>query len=230
MPYRRLPKTDAARLKALEALADNNEVYAVNGHFIDRKLITEAQRLYARFSDATTQYKLSIRTQVRYSKRITALQHNAMIYLSHFLQVLFLAIERGEVGEDELMAYGLDPKQRLVPYLKTADAVMEWAPKVIKGENSRVKKGGKPILSPPIGSVSTHFDVFRGMYDAQKQYKTRTHKALDDITQMRPEVDSLILRIWDVVESHYSIEPPEKRYDLCRKFGVVYYYRRNERG
>ncbi|MBP5387409.1 MAG: hypothetical protein J6Y97_08525 [Prevotella sp.] len=229
MPYRRLPKTDAARLKALEALADNNEVYAVSGHFIDRKLISEAQRLYASFSDASTQYQLSMRTQVRYSKRIAALHHNAMTYLSHFLQVMFFAVERGEIKDGELCAYGLDSKQRVVPYLKTADAVMEWAPKIIRGEKERVRKGGKPILSPPIGAVATHFDVFKGMYDAQKQYQTRTQNALADITQMRPEVDRLILRIWDVIEEHYNEEPPEKRYDLCRKFGVVYYYRRNER-
>ena len=151
MPYRRLPKTDTARLKALEALADNNEVYAVSGHFIDRKLIAEAQRLYANLSDASAQYKISMRTQVRYSKRIAALQHKAMTYLSHFLQVMFLAVERGELQESDLMLYGLDANQHTVPYLKTADAVMEWAPKVIKGEKERLKKGGKPVLTPPIG-------------------------------------------------------------------------------
>ena len=29
MPYRRLPKTDAARLKALKTLLDNNDIYTV---------------------------------------------------------------------------------------------------------------------------------------------------------------------------------------------------------
>ena len=229
MPYRRLPKTDAARLKALEALADNNEVYAVSGHFIDRKLIVEAQRLYAQLSDASAEYKMSMRTQVRYSKRITPLQHNAMTYLSHFLQVLFLAVERGEIQESELMGYGLEANQHTVPYLKTSDAVMEWAPKIINGEKERLKKGGKPILSPPIGAVTTHFDVFRGMYDSQKRYQTRTQKALADIAKMRPEVDDLILRLWDVIETHFGDEPLERRCELCRKFGIVYYYRRNEK-
>lgn len=229
MPYRRLPKTDAARLKALEALADNNEVYAVSGHFIDRQLIAEAQRLYAHLSDASTQYKLSMRTQVRYSKRIAALQHNAMTYLSHFLQVLFLAVDRGEVRNTELKVYGLDDKQYTVPYLKTAEALVEWAPKIINGEKERIRSGGKPILSPPIGVVSAHFDVFRGMYDAQKQYQARTQKALADMTKMRPEVDKLILQLWDVIEAHFGDRPQEERYELCRKFGIVYYYRRNER-
>lgn len=228
MPYRRLPKTDAARLKALEALADNNEVYMVSGRFIDRALLADAQRLYASLSDAMSQYRISMRTQVRYGKRITTLQHNAMTYLSHFLQVLFLAVERGEIDAAALGEYGLEG-EHIVPYLKTGEALMQWAPRVISGEKARVRRGGMPILTPPIGAVSTHFDVFKGMYDAQKQYQMRTQKALADITALREEIDAVILRTWNLIEKHFENEPPESRYEQCRRFGVVYYYRRHEK-
>lgn len=213
----------------MEALTDNNEVYTVEGRFIDREMLAEAQRLYAAFSDTCEQYKSCMRTQVRYSKRMGALQHNAMTYVSHFLQVLFLAIDRGEVNENFLELYGLTKNCRVVPYLKTADAVMEWGPKVIEGEKARLKKGGKPVLTPPIGVVSTHFDVFKNMYAAQKQYQTRSAKALADISIMRPKIDRLILKLWNQIEKHFENEPPECKYDLCRKFGVVYYYRRHEK-
>ena len=229
MPYRRLPKTDAARLKALEAIADNNVVYTVEGRFIDKESLAGIQRLYATLSDATSQYQLCMRTQVRYAKRIAPLQHNAMTYLSHFLQVLFLAGERGEVERPLMALYGIDADSLVVPYLKTSEAVMEWAPKVIQGEKKRVKEGGKPILSPPIGAVVTHFDVFKALFDAQRQYQTRTSKALADITALRPEVDEAILRVWNMVEKHFENEPPETRFNLCRQFGVVYYYRRHEK-
>jgi len=229
VPYRRLPKTDAARLKALEALADNNEVYVAEGHFIDRALIAQAQRLYAALSDAMCQYRLSMRTQVRYSRRMAPLHHHAMIYLSHFIQVLFLAVERGEIAPTALAGYGLDPETRLVPYLKTADAVMEWAPGIIQGERARMKAGGKPILSPSIGEVVTHFDVFRGMFDAQRQYMARTQSALADIAKIRPEADRLILDVWNLVEKHFEDLPPADRFDACRRFGIVYYYRRHEK-
>ena len=229
VPYRRLPKTDAARLKALEALADNNEVYADKGRFIDRQLVGKAQELYALMSDALCQYQLSMRTQVRYSKRMFSIHHKAMLYLSHFIQVLFFAVERGEILQEALPEYGLTVDSRVVPYLKTADAVMEWAPRIIQGEKVRVKNGGKPILSPSIGEVTTHFDVFKGMYDAQKQYQARTQGALDDISKLRPEVDGLILNAWNIIEKQFEDQPPETKFDLCRQFGVVYYYRRHEK-
>ncbi|MBO4659608.1 MAG: hypothetical protein J5637_08300 [Prevotella sp.] len=228
MPYRRLPKTDAARLKALEAIADNNVVYTVEGRFIDREALAHAQRLYAQMSDALSQYRTCMRTQVSYSKRITPLQHHAMTYVSHFLQVLFLAIERGEIESKWLASYGIAEDAMVVPYLKTSEAVMEWAPKVIEGEKQRIRQGGKPILSPPIGAVITHYDVFKTMYEAQRQYQNRTASALADINALRPEADATILSIWNMVEKHYENEPPETRYNLCRRFGVVYYYRRHE--
>ena len=44
MPYRRLPKTDAARLRALKTLLDNNDIYTVRNRFIDWKTLNRAQR------------------------------------------------------------------------------------------------------------------------------------------------------------------------------------------
>ena len=229
MPYRRLPKTDASRLKALETLTENNDVYTVEGRFIDRELLARAQKLYASFSDVCGLHQTTMRTQVRYSKRMTDLQHNAMMFLSHFLQVLFLAVERGEVPAEEMEGYGIPTTTRVVPYLKTAESIIEWGPKVIQGERARVKKGGKAILSPPIGAVATHFDVFKAKYLAQKQYQMRTTDALADIDAMRPKVDEVILALWNQIEKHFENEPPERRFALCRKYGVVYYYRRHEK-
>ena len=229
MPYRRLPKTDAARLKALETLTENNDVYTVGGRFIDRQLLVKAQKLYAKLSDACGQHTTSMRTQVRYSKRMADLQHNAMTFISHFLQVLFLAVERGEVKPEEVELYGINPDERVVPYLKTPETIILWGPKVIQGERNRIKRGGKPILSPPIGAVATHFDVFKAKYMAQKQYQTKTMEALADIDAIRPQVDEVILQLWNQIEKHFENEPPEKKYALCRNYGVVYYYRRHEK-
>ena len=136
MPYRRLPKTDAARLKALRAVTENNVVYTVEGRFLNSEDLAQARKLYQELETASDQYSICMRTQVRYSKRISTLQHNVMMYLSHFLQVLFLAIERGEIEKEKLSLYGLE--EMMVPYLKTPDAIMKWAPKIIEGEKNRL--------------------------------------------------------------------------------------------
>lgn len=56
MPYRRLPKTDAARLRALKTLLDNNDIYTVRNRFIDWKTLNRAQPAYDRLLTASEQY------------------------------------------------------------------------------------------------------------------------------------------------------------------------------
>ena len=94
MPYRRLPKTDAARLKALKTLLDNNDVYTVRDRFIDWKSLNRAQPAYDRLLTAAEQYRINLNAQVRNAKKIDRLQRNATMYVSHFMQVLLMAVER----------------------------------------------------------------------------------------------------------------------------------------
>ena len=85
MPYRRLPKTDTARLKALKTLLDNNDTYTVRERFIDWKTINKAQPAYDKLLTASEQSKVNLKAQTRFTGKIDKLQKNAMMYLSHFL-------------------------------------------------------------------------------------------------------------------------------------------------
>lgn len=229
MPYRRLPKTDAARLKALKTLLSNDEIYIARKNFVDWQLLSKAQSVYDRLLTACEQYKVMLKAQVRYAPKVEQMQHNATMYVSHFLQVLFLAVERKEIKTQQLALYGLPVDTTTVPYMKTAEALLDWTPKIIAGERQRIKAGGRPIYNPTIGMVGTHFEIFKDIYEKQRVVIRRTQKTLEDIKAQRPEADSLLLDIWNQIEKHFENEPPETRFDECRKLGVVYYYRRNEK-
>ena len=197
MPYRRLPKTDAARLKALKTLLDNNDIYTVRNKFID-------------------------------AKKMDGLQYRASMYLSHFIQVLLMSVERGEIKRKQLPLYGLNEDATSLPNIKSADGLLLWGPQIIAGEKERVKHGGKPIYNPSIGMVATHFDIYNEAYTAQRKLQERTNKDNQVMAKLRPTIDELILELWNVIEAHFANLPPKERYDQCRKFGVIYYYRRNE--
>lgn len=228
MPYRRLPKTDKARLKALETLLNNNDIYTARNRFIDWKVLNRAQPAYDKLFTACEQYRICMQTQVRHSPRIDKLQRNATIYISHFLSVLFMAVERGEIKKSYLPLYGLDAETTTLPNLKTIDGVIIWGKKVIEGERARMKKGGRAIYNPTIGMVATHYDIFKEAYENQSNLQRRTSKALEEIAKIRPEVDEILLELWNQIEAHFAELPPETRFNECRKLGVVYYYRRNE--
>ena len=228
MPYRRLPKTDAARLRALKTLLDNNDIYVVRNRFLDWKTLNRAQPAYDRLLTANEQFRVSSQAQTRHTAKLERLQRNATIYVSHFVQVLLMSVERGETKRQLLPRYGLEEDATTVPNIKTLDRLVEWGEKIVDGEKARIKKGGRPIYNPSIGMVSTHLDIFREAYEQQRRLQQRTQKVVDDLQAIRPEVDEILLDLWNQIEKHFENEPPEVRFAECRKFGVVYYYRRHE--
>lgn len=228
MPYRRLPKSEAARLKALRTLLDNNEIYIARNRFIDWKTLNEAQVLYDRLLTATEQLRLSRLALKRYNARMTRLHHNAWMYVSHFIQVLLMTVERGEIKCSLLELYGLSQEATAVPDISTAGKLLEWGRKIVEGEKLRLKRGGRPIYNPSLGMLNTHYDIFVEAVGQQQSLQERCQKDSADVQALRPRVDEVILDLWNQVEKHYENEPPETRFKACRKFGIVYYYRRHE--
>jgi hypothetical protein len=228
MPYRRLPKTDAARLKALKTVLDDETVYATRGSFVSWKTLNEAQRVYDKLFTDYSQYRIFQKAQTRQTAKLTRLQHKAIMYLSHFIQVLFMSVERGEIKNDVLNLYGLDNDAKVLPNIKTISGLTEWGEKIIKGEKERVKRGGRPIYNPTIGMVSTHYDIFREFIKQQNQFIQQTSSSLETMKKIRTEADKVILELWNQIEQHFVSFPPEQRFAACRKFGVIYYYRSSE--
>ena len=147
MPYRRLPKTDAARLKALQTLLNNDDIYTVRNRFIDWKLLNKAQPLYDRLLTAVEQYKIDMSSQVRNAGKIDGLQRKAALYISHFLQVLFMTIERGEIKRKYLELYGLPLDSTSLPNMKSAESIIEWGKRVVGRGKIASEKQKRRVLT-----------------------------------------------------------------------------------
>jgi hypothetical protein len=122
----------------------------------------------------------------------------------------------------------MEPDTSTVPRLVSYDSLIEWGRKAIDGEKTRLKSGGRPIYNPTVGMLATHYDIFVEAYNAQQKMKERTANALNEVKRLRPDIDELLLSMWNQVEKHFESLPPEQRFEECRKFGVVYYYRNKE--
>lgn len=215
-------------MKALKTLLSNNDTYTVRDRFIDWKTINQAQPAYDKLLTAYEQYKMNLKAQTRCTSKIEKLQRNAYMFVSHFLQVLFLAVERGEIKRQLLGLYGLETDASSVPNLKTVDGLLDWGQKVIEGERKRLKQGGRPIYNPSIGMVSTHYDIYRDVIEKQRALVCKVNLSLEKLQQLRPQVDEILLDLWNQIEKHFENEPPETRFNHCREYGIVYYYRRHE--
>ena len=97
MPYRRLPKTDQARLHALQKAVQQAGNAAYNDQAINYRTLTEAQRFLMVFENQVAQYHANFDSKVTANRRYRHRVHNARMYISHFIQVLNLSVIRGEI-------------------------------------------------------------------------------------------------------------------------------------
>ncbi len=229
MPYRRLPNTDQARVRALKAAVEKGERYNVHDLAITLKTLFDARNFLQRFEAAQIYYTQCYSNQSRASRKHQANVKNARLYVSHFIQVLNLAVLRNEIKVTHKRLYGL-PDANSVPDLLSEVSLVEWGKKIIEGEQQRISQGGIPIYNPTIARVKVHYDIFLDSYERQKNYQVLTGRSLDELASMRARADELILDIWNQVEAKFQdITPNELRLDKCRDYGLVYYYRSGEK-
>lgn len=228
MPYRRLPNTDAARIKALKTAVDKADKTDFKELSLSPKSITVAKEVLGHFQTLCADYHRMYKTQVNANKFFIGKVKNARMYLSHFIQVLYMSIARSEIKENQLDLYGLENEGLVVPDLTTHEQLIEWGQKIIDGETARVSQGGVPIYNPSIAKVKVMYTIFKEGYKTQKLHQKSTARQMNEVAKYREVVDKVIFDIWEEVEKNNSDIPHEYRLDRNREYGIVYYYRKGE--
>ncbi|MEE3448160.1 MAG: hypothetical protein VZQ51_06085 [Bacteroidales bacterium] len=229
MPYRRLPNTDTARIKALKKALDIAKKYPPDMLAFKQGTLLKIQAFLPLFEQAIMMQKEAHSRQFSNSKEFTAVYKKAKLYISHFLQVFNFAVIRGEIKPSARKFFDIDEKNGRLPDLKTENEVVDWGKKVITGENNRVMKTGNPILSPKIAVVKVYYDEFVEKLNFQKMLQSISVRANTKVSEMRPECDEIICRLWNEVEEYYSKETPERKREQAARYGVTYVYRPSER-
>lgn len=228
MPYRRLPNTDVARLRAIEAGLDIGKRTAYTKLAFSQQMLENLQVFYPHFLGAIRQLNASKQNQFDRSKEYGEIFRKAKLYLSHFLQVVNFAILRGEMKPEVIEFYGLTVNSKATPPLNLEAHVLSWGERIIEGEQKRVMKGGSPIYSPSIALVKVHYEEFREAYRQQKILQNITNKASVRVADLRLQADEMIQQMWNEVESALAYLDDEDRRDKASEYGIVYVYRASE--
>ena len=228
MPYRRLPKTDQARLHALQRAVQQAANAPYNEQAINYRTLSEAQRFLMQYENQVAQYHANFDSKVTANRQYRHRIRNARMYISHFIQVLNLAVIRGEIKRSQKELYKLDPKSNALPDLTTEEGLIEWGQNIIDGEQQRTAAGGFPIYNPAINKVKVHYEMFKEDYTSHLLHKKTHSRVFEDTEMLRKQVDEIILSIWDQVEAFYKDELPYAKLRKCQSYGMIYYYRKGE--
>lgn len=231
MPYRRLPNTDRARIRAIETAVNHMRDTIYYAPVISPDMMTKAERLLYQFRIACDNYLANLDKQLEFS-RSSVYQNRLMtarMYVSHFIMVFNMCVKRNEFKASDRTYYSMPEDMSEVPDLSSDVAVLKWCENVIKGERARTARGGSPVYNPTMAKVAVYYDLFNEQYQQHNELKKMTEESLRRVSDMRPQVDAMILEMWNSIERYFADKTGEERLNSCRDYGVVYYYRKGEK-
>ncbi len=228
MPYRRLPNTDSARLKSLKSAHFKGKDLPPFKLAFSPNSNMKIKSVLPLFENAIYEHKNSLNIQAEKNKEYQNRLKKVRLYISHFIQVVNMAISRYELMQDCRADFGLNEDAKRVPHLNSEEEIIEWGQKLIEGERNRRMRGLNPVTNPTIAVLKVHYDKFLEYYNYQKSLKMRSQRAQEQLNVMRAQVDLVIQQVWNEVEGTYGDLPEEMRRDKASDYGLVYVFRKNE--
>jgi len=228
MPYRRLPNTDAARLKALKQAYQKGKELPPFKLAFSQYTFNKVQAFLPNFEAVVRLYKNTYSVAITKSRDYPAIYKKAKLYISHFIQVMNMAIARGELPPHIRMLYGMDESDNKLPDMNTEAEVIKWGEQVIAGETERLRKGMTPVTNPTIALVKVRFEQFLDAYHLKKINQKNNIRILNNVVGLRTQADEIILNVWNEVEKSFADLPEDKMREKAAEYGVSYVYRRNE--
>ncbi|MBN1416222.1 MAG: hypothetical protein JW973_14060 [Bacteroidales bacterium] len=229
MPYRRLPNTDLARLRALRIAFEKGKELPPFQLAFKQSSLQKLHSFLPLFEKVVMETRQAYNIQVVKSKDHTKVLRKAKLYISHFIQVVNMAIARGDLPVDERIFFGLSSDQKNVPILNSEADLINWGEKIINGENFRISRGHTPITNPTIAVVKVWYEKFLETDKFQKTLQRNLARSQEKLTELRKQADSIILSIWNETEHFFSSLSEDKKRENSKLYGVVYVLRKKEK-
>ena len=228
MPYRRLPNTDTARLRAMKKAFEMSKDTPPFRLAFSMKTLVKLQAFLPLFENAISHQRQTLVNQSEKSRSNQETARKARIYLVHFLKVMNMAVSRGELPPETRTFYGIAADDATLPSLATDNELVAWGKRIIDGEEYRIRKGNSPVTNPTIAVVKVRYEKF---LESRTHYKTINRRATDCVTRtadLRSEADDLITVLWNEIEASFASLSEEEKRAKAEKYGLVYVFRKNE--
>ncbi|HLO59103.1 MAG TPA: hypothetical protein VK179_10200 [Bacteroidales bacterium] len=228
MPYRRLPNTDLARLRALRiAYEKGKELPPFKLAFTQASYQRVISVLHS-FEKTVQESRQAFNIQVQKSKDYARLLKKTKLYLSHFIQVVNMAIARGDLSASDRDYFGFGRDQSRVPSFGSEGEVIKWGQKIIEGETQRISKGLTQVTNPTMAVVKVRYEDFLEAHRHQKILQKNLQRSQEKLVEQRKMIDSIIAAVWNEVEEHYKDLPDDAKRNSAKIYGVVYFFRKSE--
>jgi hypothetical protein len=222
MPFRRLPNSDPKRFRALQLCKSKADVTLPAERPISLDTFNRLTLLFGQLNTARTERGNALAAQGSATGATRAAQLLLRRTIAHFLNALNRGISRGTLTASVRNLYHLPMNSSRLPELRTEPEVLLWGPRLVAGETRRVADGGAPILFPTIAEVESAYENFATKQLAQGTLSEVMADKEKAVASLRPEIDELILDLWDEIEFAFRRRTAAARRKRAREWGVFY--------
>jgi hypothetical protein len=222
MPKRRLPRTDEERNAALTAAKTKKDSVPAAQNILTPPTTLRLDTQQPVFAQKMVERGVALSNQTGSTAPLTQLKERARMFISHFIQAFNNGIERGMFTANTRGFYQLDVNSKAVPPLDTEEKIITWGDRLVAGDPLRVATGGAAMAMPTITEVGVELAAFKTENTLQSNLKGAYDLAQEAVEALRPDADSLIVRLWNEIETAYSEEAPASKRRKSREWGVVY--------
>ena len=229
MPYRRLPTTDKARIRALDAADSISDKKPIEKLAFSEQMMKDLKLRKTNFEKTLLQYELDLKKQSDKNKEYKIIMEKAVMYISHFIQVLYMTVERDEIKKEALDFYELSDYYPKLPVLNSEKEVLGWGKRVIEGEQKRVQKGGSALYSPSIAMVRIKVEEFNDIAVFMQNLRRISTRSFDRIKEARKSTNDFISSLWTEIEENIEGDNPKHIRQVAQEYGIIYVFRRKEK-
>lgn len=222
MPIRRLPRTDEERNSALTSGKTKKDSVPPAENVLSAQTTLRLDTQQPLFGQKMIERGVALSNQAGSTMPLTPLKERARMFISHFIQAFNNGIERGMFPANARGFYQLNVSSKAVPSLDSEEKIITWGDRLIAGDPLRVAAGGAAMAMPDITEVNTEHSAFKAENTLQNNLKGAYDVAQEAVENLRPDADSLIVRMWNEIETAYSEESAPSKRRKSRQWGVVY--------
>lgn len=222
MPTRRLPRSDDERSTALSTCSAKAQSTAPANWLITSAQNSTMSATLSQWRNYRNVLGPALHAQTAATATVEMALATCARYNSHFIQVLNLAIERGNLPASVRSYYQLPLTHADVPLMNTCPLALLWAGNLKNGETARVAAGGPPMSWPTIAQVNTAATACINAENIQSSAKSSYDLAQESVADLRPTVDVVVKDLWDTIEFNLRTDAPSSLRRKAREWGVAY--------
>jgi hypothetical protein len=229
MYYRRLPKTDTARIRALCRLLELEQERGYQNLPFSLSNFNKVKLQHTLFASKLQNLTQATERWQHTNVKFQQIKQKLKLYISHFIQVYNFAVIRGEFKQNGKLYFQLPVDESFnLPNLSSEEKIIECSKNLIDGERKRILEGGTPMTNPTIANLNVYYEQFKDMHFEQDIKVKAIKRERETVINERITVDELIKNIWNEIEHNFDNLPSDKKIAECQKCGIIYYCRNSE--